>query len=537
MGQVRTLRTDDFTGGLNLRADPFQLGVNESPDLLNVDIDPRGGFSSRGGFQRYNTSAIGSISNGSFTPEKIYNWQNATPQLVVAANGKVYTASGTSFTDTTITTTSAEGASFAHWTTSSNSVLYVASGTGTSTMSKWDGSTKTSLTASGSGAWQDSLASPNGTHMPRADHCAVHVDRMWVASTYEGTTAYKNRVRFSHPNFPESWRDADYIDIVGGGNGITALVPYGGALLVFKANSVHAIYGYDTDTFQVVTLTESIGVPTSHCVAATERGLFLFHWPEGLFMFDGQGFVDMFEKLRPLVTLGELNSGAVGKIWLSQANSKIWLSLPVGTSATNPTATFVYDPTIRAWTRYQCSDGSGLACLTDFVASNGDRFYLALHPTNPFVLKVGTDTVQDNLTGTQVSFDSYYVSRWLDADVISAKKMWRRPDFVVKQSTTDFTLTIQVYHDWDESNARRNHIVLVKAGSSNALVWNAVGSEPDAILGWGEAPWGGNAEGAQFQRGFNLGLARAVQLRVTGERGKAWGVNSITYKYIPRRIR
>ena len=33
----------DFTGGLNLRADQFNLGVSESPTLLNVDVDPRGG--------------------------------------------------------------------------------------------------------------------------------------------------------------------------------------------------------------------------------------------------------------------------------------------------------------------------------------------------------------------------------------------------------------------------------------------------------------------------------------------------------------
>jgi len=34
MSRLSLLRTDDFTGGINLRADPFQLGDNESPDLL-----------------------------------------------------------------------------------------------------------------------------------------------------------------------------------------------------------------------------------------------------------------------------------------------------------------------------------------------------------------------------------------------------------------------------------------------------------------------------------------------------------------------
>ena len=33
-----------FTGGLNLRSDQFNLNDNESPDLLNVIVDPRGGI-------------------------------------------------------------------------------------------------------------------------------------------------------------------------------------------------------------------------------------------------------------------------------------------------------------------------------------------------------------------------------------------------------------------------------------------------------------------------------------------------------------
>lgn len=537
MAQVRVLRSDDFTGGLNLRADPFQLGDNESPDLLNVDIDPRGGFFQRGAFTRYNTAAIGAIASGSFTAEKLYYWQTAVPQVLVAANGKVFAASSTTFADTTITTTSSEGASFAPWAGSSSSVVYVACGMSTAQASKWDGTTKTLLTASTTAQWQESLASPTGTHMPRADLVATHVDRMWVASTYEAGAGYPNRVRFSHPNFPESWRSQDYIDVVGGGSGITALVPFGGALLVFKKTSVHAIYGYDTDTFQLVTLSDSIGAATSHCVAASERGVYFFSWPDGLYFYDGNGFADLFDKIRPLVTLGDVNSAAIDKVWVSQCANRIWLSLPTG-AATTPSYTFVFDPSIKAWTRYQAADGKGLACLTDFVSSSGQRYPLALHPTKPWVLRVDQFGLsQDDTDGTAANMVSYYTTKWQDAGVVSARKMWRRPDFVVKQPSVDTTLTVQVFHDWEEAQVQRTALVTVSAGAQNSLVWNAVGTEPDGINGWGQAPWGANAEGAQFQRGSNLGLARAVQMKISGEAGKTWGVNSISYKYIPRRVR
>lgn len=43
----------DFTGGLNLSEDPYNLGKNESFDLQNVDIDRRGGFGVRRGSKAF----------------------------------------------------------------------------------------------------------------------------------------------------------------------------------------------------------------------------------------------------------------------------------------------------------------------------------------------------------------------------------------------------------------------------------------------------------------------------------------------------
>ena len=177
--------------------------------------------------------------------------------------------------------------------------------------------------------------------------------------------------------------------------------------------------------------------------------------------------------------------------------------------------------------------------MCDFVTSTGSRLHLALHPLNPWVLIVDQyDIYQDQVASTAaVPFTSYYVTKWQDAGVVSAKKMWRRPDLIVKQPSVTTTLTVAVYHNWEESETKRLHQVTIDAGQQNALVWHAIGVEPDAYAGWGEAPWGANASGAQFQRASNLGLARAVMLKISGEASKPWGVNSITYKYVPRRVR
>ena len=58
MKRLSIFRQDDFTGGLNLRADQFQLAPNESPKMLNVEVDPRGGVFTRGGMRQINSSPI-----------------------------------------------------------------------------------------------------------------------------------------------------------------------------------------------------------------------------------------------------------------------------------------------------------------------------------------------------------------------------------------------------------------------------------------------------------------------------------------------
>ena len=51
MAAIDVTQVVDFTGGINFRADQFQLANNESPGMLNVEIDPRGGVFSRAGYQ------------------------------------------------------------------------------------------------------------------------------------------------------------------------------------------------------------------------------------------------------------------------------------------------------------------------------------------------------------------------------------------------------------------------------------------------------------------------------------------------------
>lgn len=551
---LRAIRVEDFTGGLNLDSNSFQLEQNQSGDLLNVDLNPKGGVSSRWGFARINTTAIGGFSAGAFYPDKLSKWNSSAGNWVMlAANDNVYYSTGGNFTSLSKTTNNEFGAGFSSWDREDDSFLYISRGAGYQ-VTRWNGTTSTDLTASGGVAgvteWQDDLTSPTGTHAPKSEHIASHADRLWVAGTTEGSSTYPNRIRFSHPLFPESWRQDDYIDVAGGGSKITAIVPFGGHLLVFKNRSVWAVYGYSEDTFQLVELSSRIGAVTPNAVALADNGVYFFSNPDGMFFYDGRGFTDIFKNLRPLGIGSEINETASNTITVGWSNRRVYLSLPSGddvvdvstyddstisydnstrkfdgnTQATRATTTFVYDPDVGrgAWTAYKTADDFALMSPIDFSDNSGNVVHLAIHPYQPYVLSIDKreNGSVDNITGTNVGFDSYYVTGWQDAGNVSAKKFWRRPEFVLRQETDGTSFDVQVYHDWRNVSVKTFSITqsAFDAGSQSWQTW----LDPD---------WG-----ASYSKADSLGVARSVQLKLVGDAGSPWSVYGLVYKYNPRKV-
>lgn len=547
---LQSVIVNDFTGGLNYRADAFQLADNESPDMQNVDVDPRGGFSSRKALTDFSTATIGGIGAGAFEPNRLYAWDGAYKHLMIAANDKVFWTETGSVSASIATTDNPYGAGFAPWAVGANSAVYIACGHGNSAK-KWDGSAATTLTNSGSGAWQDSYASPTGTHMPRANLIASHLDRIWVADVKEGTTVYPNRIRFSHPSFAESWRELDYIDINAGGSGITAIIPLGDQLMIFKKRSIFMLSGYDEETFQVVPLTMEIGAANAQCVAATEQGVFFFSWPDGLFVYNGTGFTDLFPPIRPLLQNGEITETATNGIFVSWVDRRIHVSMPIGVDpvlietyndstvtydqstvryggdvrATSPTMTFVWDSTIRqggAWMKYVTGDGYAFGPGTDFIKSDGSRVSVVAHVKQPVLLRTTVDSsTRDTINGTAHTFSAYYYTRWQDANSTNARKFWRRPEMVVRQTGYDTTINVEVYHDWNRTDTDRTFNIALDARD---------------IQGSYES-WAMPDLGSDLAKGNNLGLANSVQLKISSTGVRPWGINSIIFKYNPRRAR
>jgi len=537
MARMRSVRQDDFTGGLNLRADQFQLGANESPKMLNVEIDPRGGVFSRGAMRRVNNSPV----SAHWHPERLFNFEGARNYLLlstgqtttnsVTTNGNVFFSEWGDFSSMALTVTAPHGANFSPW----GSKVFIATGRDSQSAS-WNGTTKTMLTASGP-VWQNSYTTPTITpeYFPQAEHTVTHAGKVFVANTKENGVSRPNLVRWSHPNNPTNWHEQDFIEINDGGDEITGLATFGGHLVVFKHSAVFAIFGYDSDTFQVVEISRNVGSPTSHAFCTTERGIYFFSYPDGLMLYNGERIVDLFEPIRPAIINEQINPSVRFKIFVANINRRIWVSVPYSEtgSVTEPSVSFVYDPTVSqrgAWLMFSTFDGFGHRGGCTFQLNTGESRAVVLHPTKPYVLWVDQyNSAYDNVEGVDNQFPSKYRTRWIDAGSYGQKKMWRRPDVVVKQQSTDTELNVKAYADYEEAeDSEIKSYSLIIPGASTGMIWGTTN--------WG-ANWGSASTGSQIITGRSIGLANSIQLEFDGPVGKTWGINSYSLKYNPRKVK
>lgn len=536
VNRVRPINLIDFTGGLNLRGDAFELSPVESPDMLNVDLDARGGFVSRKGWTRWNDADI----EATWDPRALFvhELSDGTDRIYLANNDKIrYTTDGSTWTQlasgTDIAADAApHGADFAPW----GDTLYIACGRSNQAAEVTSALTVTRMTQAEAATFTE-YASPSSNTMPQCDYIASHSGFLFAASVEEDGTNYRYRLRWSHPNNPEAWHEDDYIDILEGGGPITGLVPMRDHLLVFKQSSVWALFGYDSDSWQLVNVSREIGAVHRQAIARTEQAVFFYSHPHGVYVVsEGESPREVSAQLRPALQGSDFAEGFSDNIWLGWTAQKLWFACPYSTevAATDAKTVFVFDPSVGtgSWVAYRAADGEGVGPFAQGGFGGGSGLRLAAHRTVPSVLlledaELPTDDIDAD--GAPENFDSYYVTPWVDGGFPTLKKSWRRPDLVVKERTAAYDLQIDTYRDYDEANVVRDKIIAVDAGGTGA-VWGS--------FTWGDGTlYGPEARGSRIERGGNLGTARAVQLRLSGQVGKTWGVDAIVFKFIPRRMR
>jgi len=540
---IQIFEQKDFTGGLNLRSDQYQLADNESPEMLNVEVDPRGGVFSRGGMGRFHSEVA---TADTWVPHRLYGFYGATNNLMLINNTKLYKQSGNAFAAVAhsggdIVSTATYGASCATW----GSNLYVVTGASNTVGSYvWSGAgLATNIPASSSSTWQTRSAAV-ANRMPQAELITVHSNRVFVANTKEDGNLFPNRLRWSDESLPTNWVVDDYIDIEGGGNKITGMCVVNGGLVVFKEYSMYFLYGYDHTDYRIVQVASDIGCVTPQSFVATQQGVYFYANRKGLHFFDGSNLTNLFEPLRTAFDLRYINTALPEKVSLSWIGRRVWLSLPYSqtTQASVQTLNVVYDPSMRSYTMFSTADGYGVVGGIDFRSSEGNEFRLACHPVVKVVLQVDKydyDFDSINVDGSISGFPTVYRTKWFDGGSFLQRKMFRRPDLVMRETDSNENIAVQVFHDYQEAIGSEKRTFNITLNSSAVgMVW---GTDNWAIEPAGGTPYGSvwsvDVLGGSIKTASNLGLAKTVQLRFVGELTKPWGINSIGYKWVPRRVK
>lgn len=516
--QVKLEASSDFRPGLNLRADAFQLLPGESPDLLNVDVDPRGGFRLRHGVTPINSTLLTADAT------EIWTYANgaSVDQILVRDATRVSSSTGGNFT-TQKTYGSAPATIRAA--TMNNKNYWVA---GDVAVVKWDGTTASDLAAT----FNDDFTAPDDGDMPRAKLIAVWNNHCWVANTIESSTAHPNRIRFSHPNRAEDWRTDDWIDISVGQDGdeITALVPAGDRLLIFKRQSVHAIFGYDFSSFNVVPLVQTTGATRQEAVTVSDDGVvYWFNWPSGVFSYDGKSVKWEFERLIPLIQDGTIPAEYQAKIACGWLDHRLWVSVPEDAATVN-SASYVFDPSLGkqgGWVKYDLA----LHAMREWKRDDSDAVQLGCGVGNKLVLNLITALYQDNF-GSNVDIVCRYRTHWFDGGSSVFKKRWRRPEFVL-EGDADTVTDVEVFYDYDPSSVRK-YFQLETTRPMGTGEWD--------VHDWDEFSWAQSPQKSkEIDRGGILGRARSVQLKfapnLSVNPSREWGVSSIGLKYVPKRLR
>lgn len=517
MPKIDFIVQEDFTGGINVRENTFQLADNETPDCLNVDFDQRGGFRLRGGINAYG----GALSADALSMFMFERTTGAAQLLACDGTNVVYKTGGTWTTCGAMT----GKVSFSTF----KNKAYCANGT---SVASWDGSTWTAMAdPDGAGAWNNNIETPDGADVPFGKYLTAHRGVQFSAHTTENGTVYPNRVRWSHPNFPEDWFEAHYIDVDWGvdGDEIVGLQPMGDHLLVFKQRSVHAIYGNPPESFEVYPINTEIGAVDSGAIVGTDGGVYFYSWPDGLFKYDGKNFTWVHEKIHGLIQDGDIDGTYADQIRLGWGNRRLWLSVPYQGASTRNRC-FVMDPVLSkegSWTQYDLAVGP----FVEWKAAGESSFLLAnvvggaqLAQTDQY------NQAFDDPDGVSTDhIDSFYRTRWYDLKTVAYKKRWKRPQIVLRGGTAG-TIIVDGYKNYDITVPTR-HFELSTTADADSGVWDTAVWDTDV---WGREV----GVQSEIQRGSQMGNATSVALRFNGPLTNVdWGVDAITMKFIPRKVR
>jgi hypothetical protein len=409
----------------------------------------------------------------------------------------------------------------------------------------------------GTAAWNGNYTVPLRNSMPSAEHLEPHGGYIFAANTYEDGQAHHNRLRWSHPDEPEDWAEADYIDIEQGGGHITAIRSFHDHLLIFKTDSMWALFGYDSDSWQLIKVSGSVGTPSPTAVTRSEDSIYFYSASgrNAIYGYGGEAPVNISDRLR--YALDHLTNGI--DIWLSWIGRRLWCSLPwdVGNEDESHGSMFIFDPSLSggAWIRHKPAHGT-IACTVEY-SDIATEYPLVVTCGCTGVAGVLSVDIQPQIAGDvlvqgepAVGFRCRYRTSWKHLGWPELRKSFLRPRIIARIPPEPTDVRISTFWDYNSTNERRSHVFTLNA--SGGVFWRELGADDPKGGGfdWGDGTmWQSSVQNGDVlvrpktanpaSRGASLGWARAVQLEFASNdytKAQAWGVDAIVLKVNMRRF-
>lgn len=525
-GTLRQAVIGDFRGGLNLSDDLFKLGENESPDMLNMDVDARGGLSLRGGMvarseqldiENYSGSGVGRfLTADGETAEVVFAMGRdlssfgAVGLSAQSVDGLVNVVVGPA-----VDLVNPQGdtdVAFVQF----NDVVYQISqrfNLATFVLDVPSGVVARTISAFGGLPWG------TGGFVPRGTTGAVFDNRLWVGNTEEDGDRFRNRIRFSEDS-EARFEEDNFIDIDVGEDGdrITALVVHGEILIVFKQRSMYAVIPVDDEfLYQVVPISSSVGVRSNEAATSTPFGLMFWDGRAGLHVWSENEPTPVSDRI--VQAIHERRIPYDGDVAVSWVKDRIWCSVEFDSRR----EVFLFDPELGAWMRYAPGVERGFQVGDTFWAySRNLRRWLEID------IRSSLDDL--NFDTLPESIPSYWVSPWIDGGNHVLPKRFRRPRFVLAASFNGGVLDVEVRGDLDpRNNVRRFDVMLPQR----------VGDTAWGVLEWNEDDWGAfGEEYADCLQGPAVGNFKSVQFRINGPTTVArWRLDALSVGYLNRTLR
>lgn len=500
MAEQGIYELEGWAGGLNRNVDVTALEEDELYEALDVEIDSRGDVSSRPGYSDPDNGTTQLVTMAGWWPDV------DSGEILVArtaATDNFYVARGDApFTLDVIDAGAAAGSYttptkayfWGNFVSLNSDELYSACRRGSDKVWKlqWVDDATTPTAAEVAEPLFDINVAPaeGGTEtadgFPRAYHALVKHERVWVANvTNTAQGDFPSRVFYSDVLKPEKWYALQYFDFnPDDGSEITAMIPYGEAILVFKNHNVSILTGKTEDSYAKTMLDEKVGT-TSPKTARTIGALMLvFDRDQGVWRFDGAQFTNASEKIRDYL-LDNVNYDYAFTASAFIRRGVYYLSVPWGSSKT-PNRTFCYDIDGDLW--YEWTYGVNEAAVKDgdvYGGVGGEVGYMLLFDGND---DDGSDIDAEIQTG------------WLQPGGGGSQHRIRRLDASFADEGANQEVEIEARADYDSSTFNNEYVF--PAGEE---LWQRVG-------GFGGKRW------------------EQLQLGVVGYDGAKWRLNKLSLR-------